>query len=227
VNILPIDGRTCNFNCVYCQYGDGMPLRRPSPGHSFPSTENIARAVRSELEQGYGLDVITIAGNGEPTLHPEFPGVVDAMVAVRDRIAADVPIAILSNSSRAGVPEIRKALMRLDRRIMKLDAVDQDLFAGLNRAHAGQETRQIAQALRFLRPLIIQTLFISGRVDNSDDDHVDSLIEMYREIGPDEVQVYSTARDPAEPFVLPVSRARLGAIAARLRAAGIPARVYG
>jgi wyosine [tRNA(Phe)-imidazoG37] synthetase (radical SAM superfamily) len=149
------------------------------------------------------------------------------MVAVRDRTAAGVPIAILSNSSRAGVPEIREALMRLDRRIMKLDTVNQELFGGLNRAHASQEIRRIAQALRLLRPVIIQTLFISGQVDNSDDDHVEDLIGIYREIGPDEVQVYSVARDPAESFVAPVSRGRLGVIAARLRAAGVPARVYG
>jgi len=197
-------------------------LHRPR----FPSPESIGAAVQSELEEGCALDVITIAGNGEPTLHPDFRAVVDALVAVRDRMAPGMPIAILSNSSRVSMPEVREALQRIDRRIMKLDAANQALFARLNRPLAHQRVEEIVQALCFLRPLTIQTLFISGEVDNSGDEQVDDLIEAYGEIGPEEVQVYSTARYPAEPFVFPVSRARLEAIAERLGAAGVPARVY-
>ena len=226
VNILPAHRRTCNFNCVYCQYGGEGPVASLSHRPRFPSPESIGAAVQSELEKGCALDVITIAGNGEPTLHPDFRAVVDALVAVRDRMAPGMPIAILSNSSRVSMPEVREALLRIDRRIMKLDAASQALFARLNRPLAHQRVEEIVLALCLLRPLTIQTLFISGEVDNSGDEQVDDLIEAYREIGPEEVQVYSTARYPAEPFVLPVSRARLGVIAERLRAAGVPARVY-
>ena len=225
VNILPAHRRTCNFNCVYCQYGGEGSVASLSPRPCFPSPESIAAAVQGELEEGYALDVITIAGNGEPTLHPDFRAVVDALVAVRDR-GAGIPIAILSNSSRVSMPEVREALLRIDRRIMKLDAANQALFARLNRPPADHRVEEIVQALCLLRPLTIQTLFISGEVDNSGDEQVDGLIEAYRKIGPEEVQVYSTARYPAEPFVLPVPQARLEAIAERLRAAGVPARVY-
>jgi wyosine [tRNA(Phe)-imidazoG37] synthetase (radical SAM superfamily) len=226
VNILPACRRTCNFNCVYCQYGAEGPVASPSHRPRFPSPESIAAAVQSELKEGYALDVVTIAGNGEPTLHPDFRAVVDALVAVRDR-GAGIPIAILSNSSRVSTPEVREALLRIDRRIMKLDAANQPLFAELNRPLADQRVEEIIQGLCLLRPLTIQTLFISGEVDNSGDEQVDDLVEAYRQIDPEEVQVYSTARYPAEPFVLPVPQARLEVIAEHLRAAGVPARVYG
>ena len=226
VNVLPAYRRTCNFNCVYCQYGGEASEASLSPRPPFPSPKSVAAAVRGELGQGYALDVITIAGNGEPTLHPEFSAVIDAVVEARDQLAPGLPIAILSNASRVRVPEVRGALLRIDRRIMKLDAATEALFAGVNRPLSDQRVLGIAQALCLVRPLTIQSLFVSGGVDNSSDEQVDGLIEVYREIGPEEVQVYTVARLPAEPSVLPVARARLEAIAERLRAAGVPAQAY-
>lgn len=230
INLLPPRRKVCSFNCVYCQYRWTEPATRWADA-AWPSPADVAAAVEQALEAARRaatrLDRLTLAGHGEPTLHPEFAAVVDALLAIRDRDLAGVPLGILSNSTTAHVPEIRRALLRLDERGMKLDAGTQDDLRHVNATSVPIE--QIVEALASLSPITLQAMFLrdpQGRVDNTTERAVVAWMAAVQRIRPAAVHLYTIARVPAWQAVTPVPRARLDDIAERLRACGIAASVF-
>lgn len=228
VNILPGGAKICNFNCVYCQYGWTRHVDLAAiPPQGWPAPAQIVEAVESTLAGGAAVDCITLAGNGEPTLHPRFADVVECLRDLRARRAPAARLAILSNSSTAHVPAIAAALQRLDDRYMKLDAGDEATLRTLN--GATPKLAQIVDALHRMRDLVLQSLFTrddSGTIDNSTDAAVASWLAAVRYIRPREVHVYTIDRPPAWRSLQPVPRAALQLIADRVRAAGIVATVF-
>jgi len=233
VNILPRNVKLCTFNCSYCQYGwTRAGTRSPRGlGDVWPSPASIAKAVglrlRRALANGEAVHRLTLAGNGEPTLHPEFGEVVHRLCALRDDIKPDLPLAILSNSSTLGTPAVVSALKRLDERYMKLDAGDSAILRRVNAASLTVD--QIVDGLRRLSEVVIQTMFVRdrlGRIDNAGDVAVASWIGALTRIAPLRVQVYSIDRAPAWPYIQAVPAPRLEEIARRVRAAGLHADVF-
>jgi wyosine [tRNA(Phe)-imidazoG37] synthetase (radical SAM superfamily) len=170
---------------------------------------------------------ITISGHGEPTLHPQFPDVVTAIRRVRDKFAPGVRLAILSNSSTAGNPHVRKALEQLDERYMKLDAGDDALVRRVNATTIGMD--RILDGLRCVRDIVIQAMFVrdgQGRIDNSTDLPVAMWIAAVSELRPRAVHVYTLDRAPAWPYLQAVPAPRLQEIARRARAAGLSAEAF-
>lgn len=228
INILPLAKKLCNFNCVYCQYG---PTTLPLDYREVPSVFAIqavcARRFAELREAGMAPDCMTLSGNGEPTLHPEFPRVVRNLTALRDRVFPGVPLGILSDSSTVHREEIRRALERLDERYMKLDAGEPATAARVNQPLFKLDWERMIRNLARLRRVTLQSMFVTGAVDNTSSESVSRWIETVGRISPLSVQVYTVSRAPAHPKVLPVAIEKLEAIADSLiRRTGIPAHVF-
>jgi wyosine [tRNA(Phe)-imidazoG37] synthetase (radical SAM superfamily) len=174
------------------------------------------------------IDRITIAGHGEPTLHPEFECVVGRLCAIRDRVAPGIPIAILSNSTTAAWPEVRQSLAMLDERHMKLDAGDPITYSLIN--GPGTHVSDIVDALSHLRDITIQSMFVhdrSGQIDNATDGAVSEWLRALDRIRPSRVHVYTIGRQPARTELVAVSMRRLREVSEHVRSAGFVAEVFG
>jgi wyosine [tRNA(Phe)-imidazoG37] synthetase (radical SAM superfamily) len=234
INILPGNVKRCTFNCSYCQYGWTRAAAAGTPrgiGDIWPSPASIVKAVGLRLRRAQAqrepIHRLTLAGNGEPTLHPQFGDVVAGLKTLRDELAPKIPVAVLSNSSTLDCPEVVRAIGALDERYMKLDAGDSAVLRRVNSAPMSLE--QIVEGLGRLRDVVIQAMFVRdrlGRIDNSGDVAVASWIRALSRIGPRRVHVYSIDRAPAWPYLQAVPAARLEEIARRARAAGFEADVF-
>jgi wyosine [tRNA(Phe)-imidazoG37] synthetase (radical SAM superfamily) len=232
VNLLPAGRKICNMDCAYCQYGwTRGDVRYRGQGNGWPSVAMVEAAVAARLtiaaDANEFIDRLTLAGHGEPTLHPEFEEIVTRLRAVRDRIAPAMPIAIFSNSTTAAAPDIRRALSGLDERYMKLDAGDAITFADVN--GGGRHLCDILDGLRSLQAITIQAMFVRDserRVDNSGAMAVEHWLRALETVQPKDVHVYTIDRSPALGSLSPVTPWRLREIAEHVRAIGIPARVF-
>lgn len=233
INLLPTHYKLCSFNCIYCQYG-WTRKATIAPAYQMkdlPKPEEVADALEIALRRlshpGRTADSITICGNGEPTLYPNIAEVIDAAKRLRDRYLPQAHLAILSNSSTVGNKAVRDALYQLDVKIMKFDAGSEDLFRRLNHPANPIYMGEMVAGLKELENLSLQSLFIQGRVTNSDPDSVALWVEKVAEIKPVKVQVYTLDRAPADKRIEKVSRHTLEWIAnqARFRAS-VPADVF-
>jgi wyosine [tRNA(Phe)-imidazoG37] synthetase (radical SAM superfamily) len=234
INVLPRNLKACTFNCSYCQYGwTKAPGRHPDEvADSWPTPSSIARAVAQRLPRLLaGKDAVaclTLAGHGEPTLHPRFAEVVAEVRTVRDALAPGLPVAVLSNSATLDLPGVVPALNALDARYMKLDAGESAVLRRVNAATIPIE--QIVAGLSRLEDVVIQTMFVRdrlGRIDNATDLAVANWIGILHALSPKAVHVYSIDRAPAWPYLQAVPRTRLDEIVRRAQAAGLNATAFG
>ncbi len=234
INLTPAHLKLCSFNCSYCQYGWSEHSRRASEPafEHWPSAATVARAVaaalRSLAAQGDRIDRLTLAGHGEPTMHPKFKEVVAALRKVRDELAPSVPIAVLSNASTLERADVREALAGLDERYMKLDAGDTATLRSVNGSPLSIE--QLVTGLKKVPGIVIQAMFVkdrTGRIDNTGDLTVINWVGALDRIRPKAVQIYTIDRTPAFPYLQPVPAARLREILQRVRLAGFACDVFG
>ncbi len=229
INLMPNDGKICSFDCIYCEAGynaQGTGKAGISP------REEVRTALEKKLsamkEAGDRLDVITFSGNGEPTLHPDFGGVVDDVIALRDKYYPAVRISVLSNSTMIDRPQVVEALKKVDNNILKLDSAIDETIRLINVPGNRNFNAQtvIEQLKAFNGQCIIQTMMLRGEhngrvVDNTTEPEIEALLAAYREIQPKEVMLYSLDRPTPESQLKKVERDELEAIAERFRAAGI------
>jgi wyosine [tRNA(Phe)-imidazoG37] synthetase (radical SAM superfamily) len=233
VNILPFNVKVCSFNCNYCQCGwttdtvDDAALSK----YEWPSAPDIGGALRATLEglksKEQKLDCITLAGNGEPTLHPEFLPVVRAILAVRDEVMPGVRCDILSNAAHLDRRQVVEGLNLLDERYMKLDAGSESQFLNMNSPVVEVGIWDIMKHLAQLKDFIIQAMFTHGRRDNTDEKSVVDWIQAVKRVKPKAVQIYSVDRFPADKKITRVERELLEEIGQALTAqTGIPSEVF-
>lgn len=223
VNLAPGRQKVCNFNCAYCQYG---PTGTIGSVH-WPHHDDVIGAVDAALAADPAVDSITLAGNGEPTLHPAFARIVDGLVEARDRRAPNVRLSILSNASTLNRLDVVHGLMRLDERYMKLDAGDATTLLRMNACPVS--LGRLIMDLRELGAITLQSMFVrdtAGEIDNTTPEAVSAWVDAVREIKPDAVHVYSLDRTPARRTLTKVDAPALDAIAARVSALGIATRVF-
>lgn len=215
INLMPTTFKMCSLNCCYCQYGWTRIQTNSGIGRreQLPTLADLTVALRQSLEVHKDLDYITFSGNGEPTLHPDFPEIVDVILKIRDQVLPDVKLALLSNSSTCRVPEIRKAVEKIDLPIMKLDAGNELAFKRMNHGIPVVTLRSIVEGLKSLKKFAIQSMFVCGKIDNSTDLEVRSWIERLRELKPLRVQIYSLDRGTASQGLERVELSRLREIA--------------
>jgi wyosine [tRNA(Phe)-imidazoG37] synthetase (radical SAM superfamily) len=226
VNVLPRGVKTCNFNCGYCQYGWTPKAPRVAEG-AWPSPVAIAAAVDAAIAQNPGIERITLAGNGEPTLYPLFGELVGRLNEVRALRAPHARLALLSNASTAADPGIARALRQIDECYMKLDAGDDRTLRALN--GSGVPLAAIVEALARLKGIVLQSLFVHdpGRnLDNTTPPRLERWLAAVERVRPQAVHVYSIDRDPAWYQLKAVTPPELRRIARLVDARGIPAFVY-
>jgi wyosine [tRNA(Phe)-imidazoG37] synthetase (radical SAM superfamily) len=232
INLLPTDMKVCSFNCIYCHYGWTFLQTEDAAfiSDSFPTKKQVEKeleeALRNAANEGRPPDVITFSGNGEPTLHPEFSEIVDSVMSVRDRLEPSVPVQILCNSTFFSRKATVEGLRKLDRKVMKLDAGNQDLIEKINRPMSGFGLKTVAESMKLLGDIHIQSAFMTGRIDNSGDDAVADWLNILEKIKPLQVQIYTLDRPPADSALERVAKPRLEDIASRVRAAGLAVTVF-
>lgn len=213
INLLPTKRKLCTFDCIYCQYGSFEPAAVAEGYKGFPSPETVLRRIEEALQQRPLLDYITFSGNGEPTLHPQFPDIAAQVRRLRDQMCPGVRLAILSNSSRIHRADIREAVEQLDDPIMKLDAGDPATFAQVNRPAPGVTLEKILLGLSAMPRFIVQTLIIDGEIQNVRGEAHEAWLSMLCRLSPEKVQIYSTDRPVAAEGIETVSREALERLA--------------
>lgn len=198
VNILPSKGKLCNFDCVYCECGwnrDGKSDGR------FPRLQEVETALQKKMSEaaaeGVAVDSITFSGNGEPTMNPDFPQIVDATLRLRDRYFPDAKVSVLSNAVLVGRPAIAEALMKVDNPILKIDASSDELVGKINKPVGSYRLADIVEALkRFDGNFVLQTMFLrSEEFDTAEPQALAAWMDIVRELRPREVMVYTIDRE--------------------------------
>lgn len=233
INLTPNDGKICSFDCIYCEAGynaQGAGTTGISPREEVRTLLEQKLAVMKA--NGDRLDVITFSGNGEPTLHPDFNGVVDDVIALRDRYYPQVKISVLSNSTMIDRPAVVEALKKVDNNILKLDsAIDRTMRLIDRPVNRNFNVADLVERLKqFSGQCIVQTMMLRGehdgeRIDNTTDEEVEALLAAYLEIRPMEVMLYSIDRATPEENLQKVPKEELETIAERFRAKGIKVQV--
>jgi wyosine [tRNA(Phe)-imidazoG37] synthetase (radical SAM superfamily) len=231
INLLPVNSKVCSFDCIYCECG----WTKSGEKGKLPSRGEVKKFLEEKLQEmqkkGDPLDVITYAGNGEPTLHPEFAGIIDDSIELRNKYFPWAKIAVLSNSTMLSKPNVTEALKKVDQNILKLDSAFDSTVHLLNQPRVKFNVKELVENLKlFHGNLIIQTLFLRGEfdgkvIDNTTEIEVNGWIELIKVIKPKEVMVYTIARDTPAVGLEKVTLKDLKIIAAKVEALGIPVQV--
>ena len=232
VNLLPADGKVCTFDCVYCECGFNAGHRPQLP---LPTREEVAEALEAKLRQmqadGRLPDVITFAGNGEPTCHPHFPEIVDDTIRLRDSYCPQAKVSVLSNATLIHRQQVHDALMRVDNNIQKLDTISPAYIRLVDRPQGSYDVSQVIEHLKaFQGHVIIQSMFMQGTaggesVDNTGDDYVLPWLKAVADIAPQQVMVYTIDRETPMHSLLKATPQQLDRIALLVRQLGIPCSV--
>lgn len=233
VNLLPTESKLCSFDCIYCECGWNAEHRG---GRRFNAREDVRTQLEATLRRmaadGTPPDVITFAGNGEPTLHPEFEAVIGDTIALRDALCPSAKVSVLSNATQLHREDVRRALLRVDNNILKLDsAFDATARLMNNPQNTAYTVRGVVEQMKgFDGRLTVQTMFLRGecngrKIDNTTEEEVSAWLRLIEEIRPRQVMVYSLDRDTPCRTLEKVPREELQAIAARVEALGIPCPV--
>ena len=224
INLMPDDGKICSFDCIYCEAGYN------AQGHGttgLPARAQVAAMLEQKLgtmkTEGTPLDVITFSGNGEPTLHPDFPAILDDTLRLRSEFFPQAKVSVLCNSTRLDRSDVEEALRKVDNNILKLDSALTATMRAIDRPTQPSFTSEkaIDWLCRFKGQCIVQTMFLRGeyegvRIDNTTPEEVDALIEAYRRIQPREIMIYSIDRQTPAQGLEKVSREELEEIARRI-----------
>lgn len=231
INLLPPDGKSCTFDCIYCECGYNKDRRPTLPRHS---RKEVAEALEAQLKKmhddGEHPDVLTFAGNGEPTSHPDFAGIIDDTVRLRDKYCPKAKISVLSNSTFIHRKKVHEALMKVDNNILKLDTIDPEYIRMVDRpVSPSYDVDKIIDELKsFHGHVIIQTMFMKGEspdghsVDNTGERYVGPWLNAVKDIRPEEVMIYTIDRETPDSKLLKATRTELDSIRDKVIAAGIP-----
>lgn len=232
INLLPEDGKFCTFDCLYCECGFNADFRPHAP---LPDRQSVSEALEARLadmqQNGPRPDVLTFAGNGEPTAHPQFAAIIDDTLALRDRYCPQAKVSVLSNSTLIHRPDVFAALNKVDNNILKLDTVDSEYIRLTDRPTGHYDVQKIIERMKdFQGNLIIQTLFMKGRhgersVDNTSDAYVIPWLKAVKEIAPRQVMIYTIDRETPSPLLQKATHEELDSIAEQVKDIGIPVSV--
>ena len=229
INLLPADGKVCSFDCIYCECGFNKDHRPTKPQ---PTREEVEQKLEAKLQEmqaeGQLPDVLTFAGNGEPTCHPHFAEIIDDTIRLRNKYCPKAKVCVLSNSTFIHRQQVHDALMRVDDNILKLDTIDPIYINKVDRPNGTYDVKAIIERMKtFNGHIIIQTMFMRGvykgeSVDNTSEDFVGPWLDIVKDIKPQQVMVYTIDRETPAQGLEKATPEQLDAIRDRVIAAGIP-----
>ena len=232
INLLPKGGKLCSFDCIYCECGLNKERRTKNP---LPTADEVVSGLQSKLQElrseGIVPDVLTFAGNGEPTLHPHFPEIVERVQKVRDTLCPSAKMSILSNATQIRRPEIREALLHFDNNILKLDTVDPIYIYNVDRPQGHYDVEEQIECLTlFEGKCIIQTMLMRGEyeghsLDNTTEQYIAPYLEALRRIRPKAVMLYTLDRETPVSGLQKADPQVMESIAERIRDLGIKVSV--
>ena len=233
INLMPCDGKICTFDCIYCECGFNADFRPHAPR---PTREKVAEALEMQLtkmlREGPRPDVLTFAGNGEPTCHPQFADIIADTVALRDRFFPDAKISVLSNGTQLYREDIRAALMLVDNNIQKLDTVNNAYIHRVDRpGNPHYDAMEVVKQMALMKGhVIVQTMFMAGSshgesVDNTSDEYVMPWIDALIRIQPSQVMIYTIDRETPDHDLRKATPEVLDRIADMVRAKGLKCSV--
>ena len=229
INLSPCDRKLCSFDCVYCHYGPTQRLTTDATAFAdeLPSAALVLDVMEGALRSPQEFDVVTFSGNGEPTLHPEFPAIARGVAELVETWRPDARVVLLSNSSGLAQREVRDALDSIDIPVLKLDAGTERTFRAINRPAREVRFDEIVDELSTLEGVVLQTLLVDGDPGNTSPEELDAYLELVSWIVPREVQLYSTDRPVAKSATQRVAPPRLREIARQgHERTGVTFRVY-
>lgn len=234
INLLPTDSKYCNFDCIYCECG--WSKKSGDTKLVLPKRAKLKQLLGARLQELRGTenepDAITFAGNGEPTIHPEFAGIIEDTIEIRNKYAPHTIISVLSNASMIHKKSVRDALMKVEKNILKLDTGIESTFQVLNQAAGNLSLEKVVDnLLLFEGKLIIQTLFVKGPyngqyIDNSTKEEIAAWLPLVKKINPEYVMIYPIDRGTPVKELIKISQDRLDDIAQRVEAEGIKTEVF-
>jgi len=235
INLLPVSGKLCNFDCIYCECGS-MASGAPKRERKMPDFKQVESAMTSRFDElhneGVTVDSISFTGNGEPTLNKDFPAIVDKVVELRNKYFPSAVISVFSNSTTLDRPGVFEALMKIDNRIMKVDCSDENLIRIINRPAGDFSLEKVLCNLeRFNGDFILQTMFFKGYLDGREIDLtapelVDGWMKIVRRLHPSKVMAYSLDRDTPVAGLDKIGHEKLQEITAPLRDEGFEIDIY-
>jgi len=233
INLLPTDAKLCNFNCIYCECGWNPDQRENKI--KFHARELVAQQLRTKLEEmkadGQLPDVITYAGNGEPTMHPHFAEIIADTINIRNSLCPDAKIAVLSNSTLLDKPSVFDALKRIDQNILKLDsAIDSSMQLINGPVKKISVADVIARLEQFEGNFILQTMFLKGSykgnlLDNTTEEEISAWLKVVQKTNPKQVMMYTIDRSTPLESLQKIEPSKLDEIAESARALGFDVQV--
>ena len=225
VNLMPTTAKLCTFDCVYCECGWNQPILHPT----LPTRDEVREALRTQLSTLQSqLDVITFSGNGEPTLHPDFLGIIEDTCALRDEYCPKAKVSVLSNSTQLGRKDVVEALRLCDNRILKLDsAIDTTMRLVDKPVNAQLTVGQVVEWLSaFDGDFTLQTCFLRGVyegqvIDNTTDEELQAWYDIVDTLRPKQVMIYVIDRETPLKTLEKIPADKMEEIAAPLRKKGI------
>lgn len=233
VNLLPLDSKLCNFDCIYCECGWTEGGTKPRFNSRNDVRNELEKKLKEMVAEGTPPDVITFAGNGEPTMHPEFEQIIDDTITMRDAICPSAKVSVLSNATMIGKESVRRALNRVDNNILKLDSAFDETVKLINKPLGSYAVAEVVANMKlFEGNLIVQTMFLRGeyngkKVDNTTEEEVSAWLGLVEQIRPKQVMIYSIDRDTPAKELEKVSVDELRKIAERVEKLGTNCSVAG
>ena len=225
INLMPADGKICTFDCIYCECGFNKDFRPRLPR---PTREQVAQALEAQLirmvEQNQLPDVLTFAGNGEPTAHPAFAEIINDTITLRNKYCPSAKVSVLSNATMIHKKDVFDALLLVDNNIQKLDTINPEYIMKIDRPTSGNyHVEEVIKHLKaFKGHVIIQTMFMKGEgVDNTGDEYVNPWLEVIKDIQPRQVMIYTIDRETPNKHLQKATHAELDMIRDRVMAMGI------
>ena len=201
INLLPVNGKICTFDCIYCECGWNKDGRNDT---RLPKAAEVREALEAKLKQlvsaGTPVDSITFSGDGESTINPDFPQIIDDTLALRDRYYPKAKVSVLSNATQVHRPEIFAALRKVDNPIMKIDAPTNELIEKINHPAPGYDVARVIEALKqFNGDCVLQTMFLKSKdFDSSSPEVLNGWMDIVRLLKPREVMAYTIDRPTPE-----------------------------
>lgn len=235
INLLPYDGKVCSFDCIYCECGLNKNFRTKT---KLPERENVRAALEDKLsrlqKEQVSIDAVTFAGNGEPTMHPDFEGIIDDTIHLRDIYYPKAEISVLTNGMHVGKQSVFHALKKVDKNILKLDSAFDETVRLIDRPNSPHFSvrKQTELYKLFGNDIIIQTMFVRGEfegriVDNTTEKEINAWLKLIEELNPREVMIYTIDRETPIKSLIKVSLEDLQKIALKVEKLGVATNVAG